>query len=121
MRQRLRPAVALLGNPERQVTGATSAAQADGAEISVSAIARAARVDGTFVYRHRDLLEQIHAVISTPPGQPADSLVSRASLQTGLVNAHERNRMLAPRPPAQDATVRPSCCQRKHIRTRAPR
>jgi len=82
----------------RQVTTAITAAQADGGEISVSAIARAARVDRTFLYRHRDLLEQIHAAISTPPDQPAAApLVSRASLQADLVNAHERNRRLAAR------------------------
>jgi hypothetical protein len=82
----------------QQVTTAISAAMTDGGEISVSAIARAARVDRTFLYRHRDLLEQIHAVISAPPDQAAAaSLVSRASLQTDLVNAHERNRRLAAR------------------------
>jgi chromosome segregation ATPase len=82
---------------QRQVTVAISAARADGGEISVSAIARAARVDRTFLYRHRDLLEQIHAVISTPPAQPAASLVSRAALQADLVNSHERNRRHAAR------------------------
>lgn len=82
----------------RQVTMAITAARAGGGEISVSAIARAARVDRTFVYRHRDLLEQIHAAISSPPGQPAGvPLVSRGSLQADLVNAHERNRRLAAR------------------------
>lgn len=80
----------------RQVGMAISAAQADGGEISVSAIARTARVDRTFLYRHRDLLEQIHAAISAPTDQvAAASLVSRASLQADLVNAHERNRRLA--------------------------
>jgi hypothetical protein len=83
---------------QQQVTAAIGAAMTDGGEISVSAIARAARVDRTFLYRHRDLLEQIHAVISAPPDQAAAaSLVSRASLQTDLVNAHERNRRLAAR------------------------
>lgn len=60
--------------------------------------ARAARVDRTFLYRHRDLLEQIHVAISAPPGQvTAAPLVSRASLQADLVNAHERNGRLAAR------------------------
>ncbi|MGH3190865.1 MAG: DUF6262 family protein [Streptosporangiaceae bacterium] len=82
----------------RQVTTAISAARADGTEISVSAIARAARVDRTFLYRHRDLLEQIHLAISAPPDQvTAATLVSRASLHADLVNAHERNRRLAGR------------------------
>ena len=38
-----------------------------GTETSVSAIARAAAVDRTFLYRHRDLLEKIHALEATPP------------------------------------------------------
>src|ERR1700752_242665 len=55
-------------------------------------------VDRTFLYRHRDLVEQIHVAISAPPDQAAAaSLVSRASLQTDLLNAHERNRRLAAR------------------------
>jgi hypothetical protein len=33
----------------------------DGAELSITDIARRARVDRTFLYRHRDLLERIHA------------------------------------------------------------
>ena len=50
---------------------------AAGTEISVSGIARAAGVDRTFLYRHRDLLEQIHAARSRParrrrpPGPPS--------------------------------------------------
>jgi chromosome segregation ATPase len=82
----------------QQVTTAINAATTNGGEISVSAIARAARVDRTFLYRHRDLLEQVHAAISAPPDQAAAaSLVSRSSLQTDLVNAHERNHRLAAR------------------------
>jgi hypothetical protein len=38
----------------QRVTAAISKACADGTEISVSAIARAASVDRTFIYRHRD-------------------------------------------------------------------
>ena len=42
----------------QRVIAALNRAAADGAEISVSGIARAAAVDRTFLYRHRDLLEQ---------------------------------------------------------------
>ena len=39
-----------------RVLAALSQAQSSGLEISVGAIARAASVDRTFLYRHRDLL-----------------------------------------------------------------
>ena len=60
--------------------------------ISISAIARAAGVDRTFLYRHRDLLEKIHALEAAPPagtGTPGPG-VTRASLQADLLAAHER-------------------------------
>lgn len=62
---------------------------ASGTEISVSAIARAARVDRTFLYRHRDLLAQIHAA-QTHPSSPNGTGVNHASLHADLVNANER-------------------------------
>ncbi|HEX2298193.1 MAG TPA: DUF6262 family protein [Pseudonocardiaceae bacterium] len=69
---------------------------AEGAAISVSAIARAAGVDRSFLYRHRDLLEKIHALAAEPPaaGEGADPLVTRASLQADLLAAHERTARL---------------------------
>jgi Family of unknown function (DUF6262) len=75
----------------QRVLAALNRALTDGNEISVSAIARAAGVDRTFLYRHRDLLEKIHATAATPP--PADHAspsVTRASLQADLLAAHER-------------------------------
>ena len=67
-------------------------ASCGGAEISVSSIARAAAVDRTFLYRHRDLLEKIHALEATPPvtGDTTGPAVTRASLQADLLAAHER-------------------------------
>jgi hypothetical protein len=63
-----------------------------GTEISVSGIARAAAVDRTFLYRHRDLLEQIHALeAALPSGSAAGPAVTRASLQADLLAAHERS------------------------------
>jgi len=76
----------------QRVMAALSKAATDGTEISVSAIARAAAVDRTFLYRHRDLLEKIHALEAAPPAA-ADAVgpsVTRASLQTDLLAAHER-------------------------------
>jgi hypothetical protein len=75
-----------------RVAAALSKAISDGTEISVSGIARAAGVDRTFFYRHRDLLAQLHALETTPPA-PGDGNgpgVSRASLQTDLLAAGER-------------------------------
>lgn len=76
----------------QRVTAALSKAAADAAEISVSAIARAAAVDRSFLYRHRDLLGKIHALQAAPPaaGEAAGPAVTRASLQADLLAAHER-------------------------------
>ncbi|MFC7308947.1 DUF6262 family protein [Streptomyces monticola] len=60
-------------------------------DITVSAVARAARVDRTFLYRHQDLLQRVHAAASTPAGGGQVAAVSRASLQTDLANALGRN------------------------------
>jgi chromosome segregation ATPase len=64
----------------------------EGVEISVSAIARAAGVDRSFLYRHRDLLEKIHALAAEPPAtsERASPAVTRTSLQADLRAAHER-------------------------------
>lgn len=64
---------------------------ADGAEVGVSAVARAAGVDRSFLYRHRDLLEKIHALAAEPPtASGAGPAVTRTSLQADLLAAHER-------------------------------
>jgi len=63
-------------------------------DVSVSGIAHRAGVDRTFLYRHRDLLEQLHAANSNPVGGPS---VTRASLQADLANANERARRLTSR------------------------
>ncbi|WP_143659240.1 hypothetical protein [Streptomyces sp. SA15] len=60
-------------------------------------LARAARVDRSFLYRHRDLLERVHAAASTPVAEGRLAAVSRASLQADLANALERNTRLAAR------------------------
>jgi chromosome segregation ATPase len=75
----------------QRVITALDHAVAEGAEISASGIARAARVDRTFLYRHRDLLEKIHALQAEPArGDGAGPAVTRASLQADLLAAHER-------------------------------
>ena len=75
----------------QRVIAAINRAATDGTEISVSAIARAAAVDRTFLYRHRDLLGQIHATQAGPPAdRGAGPAVTRASLQADLLAAHQR-------------------------------
>jgi hypothetical protein len=76
----------------QRVLTALDHATASGTEISASGIARSAGVDRTFLYRHRDLLEKIHAAEAAPPsaGNTAGPAVSRASLQADLLAAHER-------------------------------
>ncbi len=70
----------------------------NGDEISVSGIARQAGVDRSFLYRHRDLLEQIHALEAQTPNAPGvGPAISRASLQADLLNAQQRAARLAAR------------------------
>ena len=81
----------------QRVIAALNRATTDGTEISVSQIARAAGVDRSFLYRHRDLLEKIHALEATPPATGTDApgpAVTRASLQADLLAAGERAQRL---------------------------
>jgi hypothetical protein len=77
----------------QRVTAALDRAAANGEEISVSGIARAAGVDRTFLYRHPDLLARLHALEAAPPAAPGTSgpAVTRASLQADLLAAQERS------------------------------
>ena len=69
----------------------------NGGEVTVSGIARHAGIDRTFLYRHRDLLEKIHALEATPPPTTGDTpgpTVTRASLQADLLAAGDRTQRL---------------------------
>ena len=82
----------------QRVIAALDRAAANGREISVSAIARAARVDRTFLYRHPDLLARLHALEAAPPASgAAGPAVTRASLQADLLAAHAPRRRTAAR------------------------
>ncbi|ADI04342.1 hypothetical protein SBI_01221 [Streptomyces bingchenggensis BCW-1] len=85
------------GRRRRRVLTALTQAAKDGSDISVAAIARRAGVDRTFLYRHRDLLGQIHARAAEPPTTPGGRgpAVSRASLQADLLAADARTARLA--------------------------
>ncbi|MGN9822002.1 DUF6262 family protein [Streptomyces sp. SD11] len=77
-----------------RVLEALNAALRSGQDITVSSLARTARVDRTFLYRHRDLLERVHAAATTPAEAGRTAAVSRASLKTDFANALERNARL---------------------------
>lgn len=81
----------------QRVSAALERARAEGGEISASLIARAAGVDRSFLYRHRDLLAQIHAAEAAPPPTGPGPSVTRASLQADLAAANERARRLTGR------------------------
>lgn len=84
----------------QRVTAALERAGTDGAEISASGIALAAGVDRSFLYRHRDLLAQIHTLAATPPLTATTGpgpAVTRASLQADLLAAVERATRLTSR------------------------
>jgi hypothetical protein len=82
----------------QRVLAALDNAIKDGAELSVTDIARRARVDRTFLYRHRDLLERIHAADAQPPDKPEiGPSVTRASLKADLLAAQQRCARMAAR------------------------
>jgi hypothetical protein len=82
----------------QRVLKALDTAAASGEEISVSGIARRAGVDRTFLYRHRDLLGQLHALATQPPSTGGTGPgASRASLQADLLAAQERAVRMAAR------------------------
>ena len=84
----------------QRVIAALNRAASDGAEISASSIARTAGVDRSFLYRHRDLLAQIHALEAATPlatGDGPGPAVTRASLQADLLAAGERTLRLTSR------------------------
>ncbi|MFJ9824909.1 hypothetical protein ACIRSU_11090 [Streptomyces sp. NPDC101160] len=82
----------------RRVQEAIAAAARDGTQLTASAIARAARVDRTFLYRHRDLLDKLHTASTRPTDPlPGSAPVTTQSLQTDLANANARATRLAAR------------------------
>ena len=108
----------------QRVIATLNRAAADGTEITVAGIARAASVDRAFLYRHRDLLEKIHALEAAPPAAgTAGPAVTCASLQADLLAAHERcSPAQRPRPAAGETPVRSTRrAGLARVRTRRPR
>lgn len=93
----------------QRVPSALNDAVNHGAEITVNGVASRAGVDRTFLYRHRDLLEQVHAAEAQPPDAAGiGPAVSRASLQADLLAAQHRSVRMAARIQQLEAR-RPSC------------
>ncbi|MEW2491013.1 hypothetical protein [Streptomyces sp. NPDC048411] len=81
-----------------RVANAITVARREGAPLTASAIARAAQVDRTFLYRHRDLLEVLHTAAREPAAPAAGGpAVTRSSLQADLANAAARSARRAAR------------------------
>ena len=78
----------------QRVLDALDQLAASGQEISVSAVARAAAVDRSFLYRHHDLRAQIHARAAAPASSPASTTASRKSLLADLANLREQSQRL---------------------------
>jgi cell division protein FtsB len=78
----------------QRVLNALDQLAAAGQEISVSAVARAAGVDRSFLYRHHDLRAQIHARATAPENSPASTAASKRSLLADLANLREQNQRL---------------------------
>ena len=82
----------------RRVLAAIDHAAATGDRLNAAAIARTAGVDRTFLYRHPDLLEKIHALQADPlTNERTGPGATRASLQADLLAAHERAARLGAR------------------------
>jgi hypothetical protein len=78
----------------QRVLSALDQLTAAGQEISVSAVARTADVDRSFLYRHHDLRAQIHARSAAPASSPASTAASKQSLLADLANLREQNQRL---------------------------
>jgi hypothetical protein len=79
---------------QRVIKALNDAATHGGEDLNVAAIARTAGVDRTFLYRHRDLLTQLHTLAAQPTPGTATA-PSRASLQADLLNTQQRAIRLA--------------------------
>jgi polyhydroxyalkanoate synthesis regulator phasin len=78
----------------QRVLNALDQLGASGQEITVSAVARAAGVDRSFLYRHHDLRARIHARAALPGTNPASATASKQSLLADLANLKEHNQRL---------------------------
>ncbi|MBV9730275.1 MAG: hypothetical protein JO309_12900 [Pseudonocardiales bacterium] len=78
----------------QRVLDALDRLTAAGEELTASAIARAARVDRSFLYRHHDLRAEIIARAEAPVTAPTATTVSNRSLLADLANLRDQNERL---------------------------
>ena len=83
----------------QRVIAVLGRAHTDGTEISAAGSARAAGVDRSFLYRHRDLLDQIHAPRGHTTGRRGHTRTDRhPRLAAGRPARRRRTRPTAARP-----------------------
>ena len=75
----------------QRVLNAVSRLAAAGDDLSVSSVARAARVHRSFIYRHADLQAAVHAQAARDTTPSDGTRASRQALQADLANALERS------------------------------
>ncbi|MFE1873144.1 hypothetical protein ACFW9N_19925 [Streptomyces sp. NPDC059496] len=90
---------ACTGRRRTRVQAAIRTSRRDGIPLTPAAVARAAGIDRTFLYRHRDMLDALHCAEREPtgPGPAGVPAVTRASLQADLANADARASRLTAR------------------------
>ena len=78
----------------RKVIDALDRLRTNGDEITVSAVARTAGVDRSFLYRHHDLRSQILALAADPEPHPSSTHISQRSLLADIANLRAHNERL---------------------------
>lgn len=78
----------------QKVLNTLTSLRADGEEITVSAVARHAGVDRSFLYRHHDLRAQILTLAAEPEPMPSSARISRRSLLADIANLRAQNERL---------------------------
>jgi hypothetical protein len=78
----------------QKVLDALTQLTTSGEEITVSAVARTAGVDRSFLYRHHDLRSRVLAHADEPDPPPASPRVSHRSLLADLANIRAHNQRL---------------------------
>jgi regulator of replication initiation timing len=78
----------------QRVLDALDRLAAAGEELTASAVARAALVDRSFLYRHHDLRTEIIARAEAPVTAPTATTVSKRSLLADVANLRDQNQRL---------------------------
>lgn len=82
---------------KQRVLNAAERLSREGEELTVSSVARQARVHRSFIHRHPDLHAAVQAKAAATVERPDGTTISRASLKAELATATERCRRQAER------------------------